>query len=153
MRYRHSQVLELATISKDTLRYWKEHLGPLRQKDGRSQSYTFAEVVAIGAVADAAALFGLSVERLGPMADQLFKLVAKATEPGRDPGMLLIGLDAVTWRTELPQAVATCTVIVPLGPVVARIRGQIAVSDVTNAPPAQYDLPIPGQRVVGLRRQ
>lgn len=152
MRYRHSQVLDLAEISKDTLRYWKAHMAPLRQKDGRSQSYTFAEIVAIGAVAQAVGLFGLGVERLGPMADQLFALVSKAIAPGRDPGMLFIGAESITWGTEIPE-IAGCTLILPLNPVVARIRERIATFDVPEAPPIQYELPMMNQRIIGLTRR
>lgn len=150
MRYRHSQVLELTGISKDAIRYWKHHLSPLREKDGRSQTYTFAEVVAIGAIADAVAVFNLGVERLAPMADQFFELIAKATEPGREPGLLCLGLGSVAWRAEPPRDIGGCMLILPLGPVIARIRSQIAAGDAPVKPPAQYELPIPGRKVVGL---
>lgn len=153
MRYRHSQVLQLAGISKDAIRHWKLHLGPLRHKDGRSQTYTFSEIVAIAAIADAVKVFGLSVERLAPMADRLFALVAKATEPDRSPGNLLVGPENVAWEAEIPQTTANCILILPLGPIIVRIRNRITMIDTPDAPPTQYELPIPGQRVVGLPRK
>lgn len=128
-------------------------MGPLRQKDGRSQDYTFAEIVGIAAVVEAVAGFGLGVERLGPIADQLFVLVAKATEPGREAGILFLGTQSVTWNTEVPRVVESCMFMIPLGPVIARIRQRIAAGNPPEVPPVQYDLPMPGQRVVGLTRK
>jgi hypothetical protein len=152
MRYRHSQVLEITGVSKDALRYWKKHISPLSQKDGRSEGYTFAEVLGIAVVAEAVAGFGVAVERLAPVANPLFALVAKATEPGREPGFLSLQPDSVRWDAELPGAVARCTLIIPIGPVAAQIRARIVAGELPEVPPVQFDLPIPGQRVVGMTR-
>ena len=40
----------------------------------------------------------------------------------------------------------------PGGPIITRIRSRIAEGDTPDVPPAQYDLPMPGQRIVGLSR-
>ncbi|MGF1639967.1 MAG: hypothetical protein ACFCUO_03375 [Rhodospirillales bacterium] len=133
------------------MRYWKRCLSPLRKKDGRSQTYTFAEVVAMAVIADAVAAFNVGVERLAPLADEFFELVANAVEPGREPGMICFGPASVAWLAVPPPDIDACMLILPLGAVVARIRSQIATVDAPVMPPAQYELPLPGRKVVGLR--
>jgi hypothetical protein len=151
MRYRHSQVLELAGVSKDTIRYWKLHLAPLQRKDGRSQHYTFAEILAIAAIADAVSVFNVGVERLAPIADRIFELAAKAIELGREPGVLCLKAASVEWRPQPPHVVDACTLILPLEPLIRRLRARIANS-AHNVPPAQYELPLPERIVIGLPR-
>lgn len=72
IRIETAQVLELAGISSDKLRYWKDALPPIKGRDGRKHGYSFSEAVTIAAIAAAMRSFGIEISRFSANANALF---------------------------------------------------------------------------------
>lgn len=75
MRFSTAQLQELTNIRREQLRHWKKVLPPLYGRDGRGESYTFAEVLAIALLMVVIDELGISVSKLAGTAAELFALV------------------------------------------------------------------------------
>jgi hypothetical protein len=82
IRIETSQLLDLAGITSDKLRYWKDMLPPIKGRDGRKQGYSFAEAVAIAAIASAMTRFRMDISCFSEHADEFFERVGAAIEQG-----------------------------------------------------------------------
>lgn len=152
MRFRHSQVLELTGATKDALRHWKKVFPPLRQKDGRSQTYTLAEVVAISIIVDLVNTFEVRVERLSPYANRLFELTSSILGTDGPAGFLCLNKETISWRLEVPSDPSGCTMVLPLTPIVRRLLQKIGGTGASSTPPPQFELPFFGVAQVNLGR-
>src|SRR3954470_23353672 len=72
MRFETAQVLEIAGVTKDTLRHWKKVLTPISQFDGRSAKYSLGDLVAICVIARATQDLGVTISQIAKSADWLF---------------------------------------------------------------------------------
>ena len=72
MRFETAQVLEIAGVSKDTLRHWKKVLAPISRIDGRSARYSLSELVSICVIARATQELGVAISQIAKSAEWLF---------------------------------------------------------------------------------
>lgn len=78
MKFTPAQLIAIADLSPETLRYWKKHLTPIAGKRGHAPCYSRADVVALIVVRRLVRDFKMDVSRLGQHSDQLFKLCSDA---------------------------------------------------------------------------
>lgn len=88
IRIETAQVLELAGITSDKLRYWKDALPPIKGRDGRKHGYSFSEAVAIAAIAAAMRSFGIEISRFSDSAVALFGRVEDLVSDPAGPVVL-----------------------------------------------------------------
>ena len=76
MRFTPSQVVDLAGITAETLRYWKKSMPSLASKRGHAPCYTRAEIVGLIVLRQLTRDFKIDVSALAPQSDALFALCA-----------------------------------------------------------------------------
>lgn len=126
MRFNTAQVLDLVCVPKETLRHWKTVLPPIRQRDGRSAQYTFAELVALSVIAAAVQGLAIPISRFTSEAEWLFGEIANWLEMGSPPAYFRIlpnemKLDS---SSESEDVAVMCVVAVHI--VVAHLKTKLA---------------------------
>jgi DNA-binding transcriptional MerR regulator len=149
MRYDTSQVLALTGITKETLRHWKRVLPPLFGRDGRSEGYTFQEVLALAIIARAVQDLSVPISRFTAIAERLFTEVAAQIQPSGRSLVLCITRNEMAFAAhgELPNAETIA--IVRVEPIANKLGRE--VSEELMETEAQLDLPLGDARIVGLR--
>ena len=149
MRYDTCQVLTLAGITKETLRHWKRVLPPIYGRDGRSDGYTFQEVVALAIIARVVQDLAVPISRFTSTAERLFGDIAAQIHPSGKTLVLCITRDDMvfTAHDQLPNVETMA--IVRVEPIANKLRW--AVSEEPIDTEAQLDLPFDNARIVGLR--
>jgi hypothetical protein len=89
-RFDTTQTLHLARLSKETLRYWKSTLSPIRGRDGRSLGYTFHEVAALAVISRAVHELAVPISRFALRAEHVFSEIAAHAESAHKPLILCI---------------------------------------------------------------
>jgi hypothetical protein len=146
MRFQTSQVLEIAGITKDTLRTWKRSIGPISKIDGRSGQFTLSELVGICMLSDAIQGLGIPVSTFSKYADTLFRELQHQLSPGGTPQTLYVLPTHVAFSLNVPdEGIAA---YVKIAPILRRILSAIQHEDF--AIDAQLDLPFQNAKVVGL---
>jgi hypothetical protein len=117
MLFQPAQVLEIAGISKDTLRHWKKFIGPIAGVDGRRHQYTLTELVGICMIARAIQDLGLQISQFSGYADMLFLDLTLQLPPSGVPRVLCIVPNGMFFANaaELPDADAVAYIkILPI---------------------------------------
>lgn len=139
MRLETAQVLALLGLTKETLRHWKKVLAPLAGRDGRSDGYSFDELIALALIARAVRDLQVPISRLAPVADRLFREVAAHVEALHTTTVLCIseGDVALCPIERLPSD--SCLALVRLAPIVQDLRQRLA-PDTRLDPQLSFDL-------------
>lgn len=74
MRFTPAQVVDLAGITAETLRYWKKSMPSLAGKRGHAPCYTRGEIVGLIVIRQLTRDFKIDVSVLAPQSDALFTL-------------------------------------------------------------------------------
>lgn len=74
MRFTPAQVVDLVSITAETLRYWKKSIASLASKRGHAPCYTRAEIVGLIVIRQLTRDFKMDVSVLAPHSDALFTL-------------------------------------------------------------------------------
>ena len=149
MRYDTTQALTLVGLGKETLRHWKRVLPPISGRDGRSDGYTFQEVLALSVVARAVQDLAVPISRFTPIAEQLFREIAAQIPPTGKPLILCITRTDMVFASHDELPIAEAMAIVRVEPIANRLRRAISQEPVETE--AQLDLPFNDARVVSLR--
>ena len=149
MRYDTSQVLTLIGITKETLRHWKRVLPPIFGRDGRSDGYTFQEVLALSIIARAVQDLAVPISRFTLTAESLFNEIAAQIQPSGKPLVLCITRNEMVFTEHDQVPNAETIAIVRVEPIANKLRR--AVSEEPIETEAQLDLPFDEARIVGLR--
>jgi DNA-binding transcriptional MerR regulator len=122
MRFETAQVLEIAGISKDTLRHWKKVLQPISRYDGRSAKYSLAELLAICVIARATQDLGVTISQITKSADWLFAEAGNRMLPEHHQAVVYLLPDGGgIWSTGLPIEI-DAAIIIRIGPILDKIR-------------------------------
>jgi len=149
MRYDTGQVLTLTGISKETLRHWKRVLPPIYGRDGRSEGYTFHEVLALSIIARAVHDLAVPISRFTSTAERLFSdSAAEIRTTGRALVLCITG-SQMTFTTEDKLPDTGTMAIVRIGPIADKLRRSVSEDHAHTE--AQLDLPFQEARIVGLR--
>ncbi len=149
MRYDTGQALALIGITKETLRHWKRVLPPIFGRDGRSDGYTFQEVLALSVIARAVQDLAVPISRFTSTAERLFENIAAQIQPSGKPLVLCITRDEMAFAAHDQLPNAETMAIVRVEPIASKLRR--AVSEEPVETEAQLDLPFNDARIVGLR--
>lgn len=140
VRLETAQVLELANLTKDTLRHWKRVLSPIRDRDGRSARYTLHEVAALAVIARAVHDLSVPISRFTEHAEGVFAEIETLMASGEKPKVLCVTPEDVlfTLPNSLPDAETMA--IVRIEPVLRKLSEQI--SGAPASPLHQLMLPL-----------
>lgn len=130
-----SQVVELADISGEKLRYWKKCLPPIARRDGRKRGYNFAEVVALAAISEAMTQFQLDISRFEGVAEDFFEAVERIVRDDAGSGYLYLSDDQVSIGEPVADA-AEVSLIFRIGRIAERLRNRMTAPE----PAAQLNL-------------
>jgi DNA-binding transcriptional MerR regulator len=138
MRFETAQVLEITSLRKDTLRHWKRVLPNLRHLDGRSASYSLAELLSILIIARLTQELGVTISQVAKSSEWLFHEVETRLQSGQTSGVihLLPGGHAI-WLDEVAKDVEAATVV-SVAPLLAQVS---LVPDGTTDRTGQLSLP------------
>jgi DNA-binding transcriptional MerR regulator len=138
MRFETAQVLEIAGISKDTLRHWKKVLVPISRLDGRSVRYSLPELVAICVIARATQELGVTISQIAKSADWLFAEANDRLPTDHDGDIIYLLPDGTgVWSPSLLGDI-DAAIKIRIGPILEKIR--LAPQQATQAK-AQLVLP------------
>jgi DNA-binding transcriptional MerR regulator len=122
MQFETAQVLEIAGISKDTLRHWKKILPPIKKLDGRSTRYSLAELVVICVIARATQDLGVTISQIAKSADWLFAEADRHFSAEHNGSIIYLLPDgAAVWSTCVKTNI-DAAIIIQIDPILERIR-------------------------------
>lgn len=134
MRFETAQVLEIAGVTKDTLRHWRKLLPPIKRFDGRSTKYSLPDLVAICVIARATQELGVTISQIAKSADWLFAEAENRVLAEHYHAIVYLmpdgkGIWATSLLTDLDAAI-----VIRIGPILDRIK---------SAPDTQAQLALP----------
>lgn len=129
MRFNTTQMQQLTGVNREQLRHWRKVLPPLEGRDGRSDTYSFSEVVALAVLEALVNNLRVSISHLSTFSIDLFAQFSESDELSSIPSTLYVTADGHL-TLEVPRADLFVTVQVQ--PFIERIR-----SDLAPAPRAQ----------------
>lgn len=138
MRLETAQVLALLGLTKETLRHWKKVLAPLAGRDGRSDGYTFDELIALALIARAVRDLQVPISRLAPVAHRLFREVAAHVDAAHTTVLCISEGDVALCPIDrLPGD--SCLALVRLAPIIRDLRHRLA-PETRPDPQLSFDL-------------
>jgi hypothetical protein len=138
MRFETAQVLEIASVSKDTLRHWKKILAPISGMDGRAARYSLSELVSVCVIACATQELGVAISQVAKSADWLFAAAESQLLAEYEGGIVYLLPDGTgLWSTD-PLPDIDAAIAIRIDPILKRIR--LAPQQITDAK-AQLILP------------
>jgi DNA-binding transcriptional MerR regulator len=122
MRFETAQVLEIAGVSKDTLRHWKKILAPIGSVDGRSARYSLSELVSICVIARASQELGVAISQVAKSADWLFAAAEDHLAAERRGDIVYLLPDGTGLWSSNTQPIFDAAITIRIGPILDRIR-------------------------------
>lgn len=132
MRFNTTQMQQLTGVNREQLRHWRKVLPPLEGRDGRSDTYSFDEVVALAVLEGLVNGLRVSVSHLTDFSVELFTQFSEGHDLSSIPDTLYVTANG-RLSLELPKAAVFVTVQVQ--PFIERIRVSLS-----PAPQAQLSL-------------
>lgn len=123
MLFNTGQVHELTGLKREQFRHWRKVLPQLHGRDGRSEQYSFSDVLALSVLKTMVHDFGVNVSNLAASAQDIFALFADS-EIGALPEWLYICDDGTVGSTHPIRAKAYMAV--NLGQLLAEVRDRLA---------------------------
>ena len=139
MLFQPAQVLEIAGISKDTLRHWKKFIGPISGVDGRRHHYTLTELVGICMIARAIQDLGLQISQFSNHAEKLFQGLASQLPPNGVPQVLCIVPNGMFFAQAGEVPAADSLAYIKIYPIIASIS--LTLHTEVTLSPSQLELP------------
>lgn len=124
MQFNTGQMQELAGVRREQLRHWRKVLPPLEGRDGRADSYTFAEVMALAVIREAVDGLGMPVTRLKTCAGDVFALFADLEDFGGLPELLFVSSDGELTAADAPNSRSFAAIRVSI--LFAQVRERLA---------------------------
>ena len=124
MRFSTKQVQELAGVRREQLRHWKKVLPPLSGRDGRADTYSFAELLALSTISILVDRLGIPVSRMVAPSSDLFALMADTDANTISTMHIYVNESgAVGVLADLRQD--TVFAVVDVGQILARLRDRL----------------------------
>mgnify|MGYP002780939972 CR=1 FL=1 len=123
MLFNTGQMQELTGLKREQFRHWRKVLPQLQGRDGRSEQYSFSDVLALCVLRTMVHDLGVNVSNLIASAQDIFALFADS-EIGALPDWLFISDDG-TVGSALPTH-AKAYMAVNLGQLLAEARDRLA---------------------------
>lgn len=145
IQFTQDQMRILSGISVETLRHWRSVVPYLAGKTGKAARFGFGDVVGLAVLREVVDNFGMQLKGVSAPVDQAFRLLSAATFADLEASVLcLTAQDAALMRIGDASRLVDTAVVVPLAPIVERLRGQmLPVGDA----PRQAPLPYPPKAV------
>lgn len=142
IRYTPGQFRDTLGLTKETFRYWKRDLPALAASAGHSPCFGPGELLATAIVKCVHDQGGVPVRRMAALAPDLFALCREYAWPQLEKSIAVLFLKSghvefISLEARTPQIEATF--LVPLQPVIDRLRGHLLEADV----PLQRSLALP----------
>lgn len=123
VRFTQAQIRGLLGLQPETMRHWRQRLGPLGEKP-RKAAYDRADLLALAIVRELVREVGLTVSSLTPVADGIFNLSRSYSWPHLSLCHLRFEGSRVTLEETDAGAAAIfnrSAVLVPLAPIVMQL--------------------------------
>jgi hypothetical protein len=156
MRYTQAQIRDVLGVTVETIRHWRKVMQPLQERTGRSATFTFGDLLALGVIHRLTAGLDMAVSNLQPAALTLFTICNEVDWTRPDARFLVLtrrlgsvgeGFEApmidLVDAASLGQAVDAQAVaaVIPLGQIVEQLRAHL-VADPDHEV-SQHPLPFP----------
>lgn len=132
MRFNTSQMQQLTGVNREQLRHWRKVLPPLEGRDGRSDTYSFSEVIAFAVLVELVNELRVSVSHLSDFSVDLFAQFSENDELSSIPDSIYVTAEG-TLSLEIPKTDVFVTV--RMQPIIERVT-----SSLSPAPRAQLSL-------------
>ena len=133
MQFSTRQVQELSGIRREQLRHWKKVLPPLSGRDGRADTYSFADVLALSTIAALVDRMGIAVSRLVVPSSDLFALIADTDANTISTMRIYVNASGVVGTlAEHPQDAVFA--IVDIGQLLTELRGRLGPDQLRQLP-------------------
>src|SRR5882724_7217355 len=134
IRYTPGQFRDALGLTKETFRYWKRDLPALAAVAGHSPCFGPGELLATAVAKSLVDGAGVQISKLASLATELFSLLRNEPWPELERFNLL--LFCGSGRAELtsvdgPIRCAETAILVPLRPLIERLRERLLAADVT----------------------
>jgi hypothetical protein len=147
MRFQTAQVLQIAQLTKDTLRTWKKVIRPIAEVDGRRRQFTMGELVGLCMLARATHGLGLPISLFARDAEELFRQLQKQIPPAGSPLVLCITPKALSFSQTPDFENESIIALIKIAPILEEVFAKLRGESPTGA---QLDLPFAEARVVAL---
>lgn len=145
IQFTQEQARTLTDVSVETIRHWRRVVPYLASKPGKSARFTFSDVVGL-AVTRELINFGVRIASISVGVEALFQVLAAAGPGVLESGIALVtseGAAIVDSEEFTGLRFGRSGLIVPLHPLIARIREQMFP---TMPGSGQVSLPFPPQK-------
>jgi hypothetical protein len=132
MRYTQSQIRGLLSISVDAFRTWRDAIPALASHKGHAPSFTPGDVVAMAVVAELVRDFGVRVGIVGGRLDELIRECRGQSWLSLETCVVLIeagSIRLVEANSLLRLPAEASKLLVPCGPIVARLRSALTATE------------------------
>ncbi|WP_323688242.1 hypothetical protein [Rhizobium sp. AN69] len=134
MLYTQAQLRHAIGVGTEVIRHWKGVVPLLAAKSGPSPQFTFADLLCLAIMRDLTERLGISIGRLGPASESLFKLCNCSPAHGLERGYITFNGEAFTFRNDNQQSIFAETIAsVAVGPILIKLREDLLASQVLDA--------------------
>lgn len=125
LRFNTAQMQQLSRVNREQLRHWRKVLPPLEGRDGRSDTYSFTEVVALAVLEELVNGLAVSVSHLSAFSSDLFALLSESPELSSISDTLYLTKEG-NLSIDIPEADVFVTVHVH--PFIERIKSSLSTT-------------------------
>lgn len=130
--YTPGQLRDAVGITKETFRYWKRELPELAQNPGHSPHFGPGALLATAILKQIVDVVGVSISRIAPIAPKLFAHCRETSWPELERSSALLFFEPLAIELviyDLPYPSSAPLLVIPLQPVIGRIREHLLESD------------------------
>ncbi len=149
VRFTQAQIRGLLGLEPETMRHWRQRLGPLGAKP-RKAAYDRADLLALAVVRELVRGVGVTVSVLTPVADRIFDLCRSHSWPYLSRCRLRLESSCVSLEQAdaTAAAISNCSaVMVPLAPIIMQLGQALLGEDGEVQRELRFPLTVqPGKR-------
>jgi hypothetical protein len=148
IQFTQDQTRALTGVSVETLRHWRKVIPYLSSKSGKAARFTFADLLGLAVSYELVNSFGINITGLSVGIDSLFRLLETSGIVKLDDAAVFVtATEATLFETGdagISQSLTKPTLVIPLGPLMARIQLHMLPTMPTST---QRVLPFPPEAV------
>lgn len=148
IQFTQDQMRTLTGVSVETVRHWRKTVPYLASKTGKAARFSFADLLGLAVTNELVSSLGVHIGSVSSGVDALFKLLANASTPAMDGGIVFVTSTTASFHEpgswSAGRALTQPTLAIPLDPLIARLQQHMLP---VMPAPAQAALPFPPEAV------
>ena len=147
IQYTQDQMRALTGVSVETVRHWRKTVPYLATKTGKAARFSFTDLLGLAVTNELVRSLGVHIGTVSSGVDALFRLLADASAPVLDGGVVLVTPTGATFHESGAWSVgpaAQPTLAIPLNPLIARLQQHMLP---VMPLPSQATLPFPPEAI------